>query len=117
MCPGTFRDLDLPRRLDMCDVCVVCSLTTEERGLTGTTLGNGDMVVSKFGAFGNQFPLQYALEVSRAEASVLVIRQQQDYIWPRRTFGGCMQGEVCQQRKQIGSHIYHFRAVSSSNDR
>lgn len=96
MSPRTLRDCDLPGRLDMCDVRVVCRLTTEERGSTRATLGNGDMMVDEFGAFGNQFSLQHALEVGRAEAPVLVIRQQQDYVWPRRTFGGCMEGEVCQ---------------------
>lgn len=80
----------------MCDIRVVCSLTTEERGSTGTTLGSGDMMVNEFGAFGNQFPLEHALEVGRAETSVLVIRQQQDDVWPRRDFGGYMQGKACQ---------------------
>lgn len=81
--PNTFWLRDSPGRLDMCDVRVVCSLTTEQRGSTGTTLGSGDMMVDEFGAFGNQFPLQHALEVGRAEASVLVIRQQQDNVGPR----------------------------------
>lgn len=54
------------------------------------------MMVDEFGAFGNQFPLQHALEVGRAEASVLVIRQQQDNVWPGRDFGSYMRGKVCQ---------------------
>ena len=57
----------------MCNVGVVGSLTPKERGSTGTTLGNGDMVVGEFDAFRNQFSLQHALKVGRAEASVLVI--------------------------------------------
>ena len=32
------------------------------------------MMVDELSAFGNQFPLQYSLEISRPETSVLVIR-------------------------------------------